>query len=46
VGTGAIERFSRPFCFQDLPAAMLPDALKDGNPLGIWRLINGVRTRD
>ncbi len=45
VGTGAIERFSRPFCFQDAPADMLPEALKDGNPLGIWRLVNGERTR-
>ena len=46
VGTAAIERFARPFCFQDVPQAMLPEALRDGNPLGIWRLVNGTRTRD
>jgi hypothetical protein len=24
----------------------LPDELKDENPLGIWRLVNGAFTRD
>ena len=46
VGTGAIERFCRPFCYQDVPQDLLPDALKDGNPLGIWRLVDGKRTRE
>ena len=41
VGTGAIKRFLRPICFQDMPQNMLPDALKDSNPLGIWRLVDG-----
>ncbi|MBV6643011.1 MAG: aldehyde dehydrogenase (NADP(+)), partial [Cyclobacteriaceae bacterium] len=41
VGTGAIKRFLRPICFQDMPQSMLPDALKDSNPLGIWRLVDG-----
>lgn len=45
VGTAAIERFSRPFCFQDMPQAMLPPAVQDGNPLGIMRLVDGERTR-
>ncbi len=45
VGTAAIERFSRPFCFQDLPQSLLPPAVQDGNPLGIWRLVDGERTR-
>ena len=46
VGTQAIYRFARPVCYQDFPQAALPDELKDGNPLGIWRLINGTFTRD
>jgi hypothetical protein len=25
---------------------VLPDALKDGNPLGIWRMVNGEMTRE
>ena len=41
VGTNAIKRFVRPVCFQDYPTALLPDALKDGNPLKIWRLEDG-----
>jgi NADP-dependent aldehyde dehydrogenase len=46
VGTMAIYRFARPVCFQDFPQAALPEELKDGNPLGIMRLVNGVQTRD
>jgi 2,5-dioxopentanoate dehydrogenase len=45
VGTQAIYRFARPVCYQDFPQAALPDELKDENPLGIWRLINGEFTR-
>lgn len=45
VGTGAIRRFSRPVCYQDFPQSTLPDALKDGNPLKIWRLVNGEITK-
>ncbi|OKS86377.1 aldehyde dehydrogenase (NADP(+)) [Mucilaginibacter polytrichastri] len=41
VGTAAIDRFTRPVCYQDMPQALLPDELKNTNPLGIWRLING-----
>ncbi|WP_144733515.1 aldehyde dehydrogenase (NADP(+)) [Acinetobacter oleivorans] len=41
VGTGAIERFLRPVCFQNTPQVLLPDALKDSNPLQITRLVNG-----
>ncbi|WP_179404564.1 aldehyde dehydrogenase (NADP(+)) [Burkholderia guangdongensis] len=41
VGTMAIERFLRPVCYQDLPAALLPDALQDGNPLALWRVWDG-----
>jgi NADP-dependent aldehyde dehydrogenase len=46
VGTQAIYRFARPVCYQDFPQAALPDELKDENPLGIWRLVNGAYTRD
>jgi NADP-dependent aldehyde dehydrogenase len=42
VGTGAILRFLRPVCYQNLPQPLLPEALRDGNPLGIWRRRDGV----
>ncbi|MCH4874576.1 aldehyde dehydrogenase (NADP(+)) [Pseudomonas sp. TMW22091] len=42
VGTLAIDRFLRPVCFQNYPDSLLPDALKDANPLGIQRLVNGI----
>jgi NADP-dependent aldehyde dehydrogenase len=43
VGTLAINRFARPVCSQNFPDKQLPDELKDGNLLGIWRLVNGKR---
>ena len=45
VGTQAILRFARPVCFQDCPASLLPDELKDANPLKIWRDIDGQMKR-
>ncbi|MBX9888607.1 MAG: aldehyde dehydrogenase (NADP(+)) [Flavobacteriaceae bacterium] len=45
VGTNAIKRFARPICFQDYPENLLPKALKNNNPLGIWRLKNGTFTK-
>ncbi|WP_341227808.1 aldehyde dehydrogenase (NADP(+)) [uncultured Arcticibacterium sp.] len=45
VGTGAITRFTRPVCFQSLPDSLLPDELKEANPLKIWRLVNGEMTK-
>jgi NADP-dependent aldehyde dehydrogenase len=45
VGTQAIYRFVRPVCYQDFPQTALPDELKNENPLGIWRLVNGEFTR-
>ena len=45
VGTLAIERFLRPVCYQDLPAALLPQAIQDENPLGLWRLRDGTFER-
>jgi NADP-dependent aldehyde dehydrogenase len=41
VGTAALYRFVRPICYQDFPPAMLPPALKDENPLGIPRIVDG-----
>ena len=45
VGTAAIKRFARPLAFQNWPSALLPDELKDDNPLGIWRTVDGVFTK-
>jgi len=42
VGTLAIRRFLRPVCYQDFPEALLPDALRDENPLRLWRLRDGL----
>ena len=41
VGTRAITRFARPVCYQGFPDAALPDELKEANPLGLWRLVDG-----
>jgi len=41
VGATAIERFLRPVCYQDVPAELLPEELRDANPLGLARLIDG-----
>jgi NADP-dependent aldehyde dehydrogenase len=41
VGTLAIHRFARPVCYQNFPEAALPDELKESNPLGLTRLIDG-----
>lgn len=46
VGSRAIERFSRPVCFQNAPQEILPEELRDANPRGIWRMVDGMLTRD
>ncbi|MFY0731843.1 aldehyde dehydrogenase (NADP(+)) [Pseudomonas sp. NFX15] len=46
VGTLAIDRFLRPVCFQNYPDNLLPDALKNGNPLRIQRLVDGQPSRE
>ena len=46
VGTTALLRFARPVCYQGFPDALLPDALRNSNPLGLLRMINGVPTRE
>ncbi|MGI4985441.1 MAG: aldehyde dehydrogenase (NADP(+)), partial [Janthinobacterium lividum] len=44
VGSLAIDRFLRPVSYQDVPDALLPDALKAGNPLGLTRRVDGKLT--
>ena len=46
VGTAAILRFARPVCYQSFPDDLLPDALKNANPIGLLRLVDGKPTRD
>ncbi|WP_240619099.1 aldehyde dehydrogenase (NADP(+)) [Chitinophaga costaii] len=46
VGTSAIKRWVRPVCYQNFKDSMLPDALKNSNPLGILRLVNNQYTRE
>ena len=41
VGTLAIRRFQRPVCYQNFPPALLPEAVRDGNPLSLPRRMNG-----
>jgi acyl-CoA reductase-like NAD-dependent aldehyde dehydrogenase len=41
VGSLAIERFQRPVAYQDVPAALLPAALRDDNPWGLRRRLDG-----
>lgn len=43
VGTRAIDRFCRYVCYQNFPNASLPAELRDANPLGIARLVDGKR---
>jgi 2,5-dioxopentanoate dehydrogenase len=45
VGTQAIFRFARPVCYQDVPDSALPSELKNANPLGVWRMLDGELTR-
>ncbi|QOR37099.1 aldehyde dehydrogenase (NADP(+)) [Billgrantia diversa] len=43
VGSAAIYRFLRPVCYQALPEGLLPEPLRDGNPWGVSRLVDGKR---
>lgn len=43
VGSNAIYRFTRLVCYQNFPDAALPAELQGANPLGIARLVDGVR---
>ena len=40
VGADGIKRFARPISYQNWPDELLPEELKEGNPLKIWRTVN------
>ncbi len=40
VGADGIKRFARPIAFQNWSNELLPDELKEENPLGIWRTVD------
>lgn len=46
VGPRAIERWCRPVCWQNCPDGLLPEELRDGNPRGVMRVVDGVWTRE
>jgi len=45
VGGDGIKRFARPISYQNWPNELLPDELKDENPLGVWRMIDNEMKR-
>lgn len=46
VGADGIKRFARPVAFQNWSNQLLPDELKNENPLAIWRTVNDELTKD
>ncbi|GAA4268360.1 aldehyde dehydrogenase (NADP(+)) [Hyunsoonleella aestuarii] len=46
VGVNSIKRWVRPFSYQDWPNSLLPDELKNENPLDISRTVNNKLTKD
>jgi NADP-dependent aldehyde dehydrogenase len=46
VGADAIRRFVRPLAFQNWPEELLPDELKNENPLNIFRTVNNQLTKN
>jgi NADP-dependent aldehyde dehydrogenase len=46
VGIHSIKRWVRPFSYQEWPNDLLPDELKNENPLDISRNVNGISTND
>ena len=46
VGINSIKRWVRPFSYQNWPNSLLPNELKNENPLDINRWIDGVQTAD
>jgi NADP-dependent aldehyde dehydrogenase len=46
VGTAAMFRFARPHCYQGFADELLPVELRNANPLGIERLVDGRLTRE
>ena len=45
VGADGIKRFARPIAFQNWSNNLLPEELKNENPLGIWRTVNNDLTK-
>ena len=45
VGADAIKRFARPIAFQNWENRLLPDVLKNENPLAVLRRVNGDWTK-
>jgi len=46
VGADGIKRFARPIAYQNWNNDLLPDELKNENPLNIWRMINNEWTKN
>jgi len=46
VGADGIKRFARPISFQNWENKLLPDELKNENPLHIWRTVNNELTKE
>jgi NADP-dependent aldehyde dehydrogenase len=46
VGEASIYRFARPVCYQNFLDYALPAELRNANPLGIWRTVDGKLTKD
>ncbi|HEX4166406.1 MAG TPA: aldehyde dehydrogenase (NADP(+)) [Bryobacteraceae bacterium] len=46
VGAASIYRFARPICYQNFPQDHLPEELQNANPRNIWRMVNGMLTKD
>jgi NADP-dependent aldehyde dehydrogenase len=44
VGASAIERFLRPVSYQNMPQALLPESLRDANPMKIARVLDSKLT--
>jgi NADP-dependent aldehyde dehydrogenase len=46
VGADGIKRFARPIAYQNWKNELLPDELKNENPLNIWRMVNNEWTKN
>ncbi len=46
VGAAAIYRFARPICYQNFPDETLPAELRNANPRQIWRMVDGLFTKE
>lgn len=46
IGQASIYRFAKPVAYQGFPDGALPAELRDVNPRGIWRLVDGEVSRE